>query len=663
MRFFTKMNNVQRIVWLALTGVTFSVVAEEKSGLYDMSLEELFNVEVEIASKTNESIVEAPSSVTVFDRVRIRQLGLSSVEELLQFVPGFVVSREHDGASSRISVRGRSTQASESVLVLLNGQRVNTLYTGSSTRVLPNIPLENVYRVEVIRGPGSAIYGSHAFTGVVNIITGADTNEVFLKLGTHNRKELAVNSSTVINDIHLSGFFKYRDDDGQQYGDVVDRFGHLNQTSDPFKSIDVDLNMQIDSLNINLRHSSRNNENFIAFGGIDDSINSRHHRFTSLAAKYQYQVNSDLTMMFKAGFRRDEIDEAFLVRKLGMGADQIPMIAGPNLQSELYSSDISANYKLSENNELIIGGLFEKEAFREIKATYSFNPVTLELFEEPQVIDDMSLLFIPDRERRVTGFYVQDKYTPTDDLTLFVGGRWDDYNDFGSSYNPRASIIYNLTDDTDVKVMYGKAFRAPSFVELYNYNAPTRVGNPELDAEEVETTEVALYQKFSSGKASITYFHSDFSDIIVLGRNRPDIDTNPFLARQYESSDKSLNLSGFEMDFEFLPFDGLYFMGSLTHMTKNGRGFPDTSGSVMMDYRIDGYGFNLNGLYRGKIDDFEQSSYWVWNSNFSYQFSDWEGQVGVTNIFEKHYQSFSTTIPDGIPNRGREFFAKIIWAF
>lgn len=96
--------------------------------------------------------------------------------------------------------------------------------------------------------------------------------------------------------------------------------------------------------------------------------------------------------------------------------------------------------------------------------------------------------------RTVTGFYLQDTQKFSYGLKAVVGVRNDHYSDFGSSTNPRASIVWETSWRGTFKAIYGEAFRAPSYLELYDQNNPVDAGNPDLDPEKVKTTEFVYVQ-------------------------------------------------------------------------------------------------------------------------------------------------------------------------
>jgi len=242
----------------------------------EISLEELLSTNVTVASKTVEKPEEAPSSVTVFTQTDIRNMGITSLQELLNFVPGFQTTRDvEQGRADRIVARGRGTALSESVLFLINGQRINDLYTGGASLLNRDIAVENIKQVEVIRGPGSALYGSNAFLGVVNITTVDDCNDVIADIGSIAQRRLAINySQEVKNKVTISAFLKDFSDNGYTFNNVTDVYGQTSDTRDPRQGTDMFVTLKYNNrLTIHGRHTERRLENFMVFGILSEHCN------------------------------------------------------------------------------------------------------------------------------------------------------------------------------------------------------------------------------------------------------------------------------------------------------------------------------------------------------------------------------------------------------
>jgi len=110
---------------------------------------------------------------------------------------------------------------------------------------------------------------------------------------------------------------------------------------------------------------------------------------------------------------------------------------------------------------------------------------------------------------------LQDTWDITNTLNLTLGARYDQYNDFGDALSPRAGLTWAFIKNASLKLLYGQAFRAPSFTELFTTNQPTVLGNEDLDPETIRTYEVGLSYKFNNRvTSSINYFYNDISDLI-----------------------------------------------------------------------------------------------------------------------------------------------------
>jgi iron complex outermembrane receptor protein len=160
---------------------------DEASALKQLSLTDLANVEVTTASKEPEEIWKTPAAVYVLTQDDIRRSGATSVPEVLRLVPGVEVAMVNSNVWS-VGIRGFGSSFSKSVLVLIDGRSVYTpLYAGVEWNV-QNVPLEDVDRIEVIRGPGGTIWGSNAVNGVINIITKSakDTHGTYASASSGN---------------------------------------------------------------------------------------------------------------------------------------------------------------------------------------------------------------------------------------------------------------------------------------------------------------------------------------------------------------------------------------------------------------------------------------------------------------------------------------------
>jgi len=625
-----------------------------------LTFEEIMALTSSVASKSEEGVADAPSSVIVFTHKEIETMGISSLEELLNFVPGFQTTRDiEQGTANRISARGRSSALSESVLFLLNGQRLNDLYTGGVSLLNRMIPVENIKQVEIIRGPGSALYGSNAFLGVVDIRTFDDLNSFDVKFGTENVREASANFAHEYGDVKIAGFLKAFSEEGFEYNNVTDIFGNEGETTDPAKGMDAYFTMNYKSLTLHARHMDRTLNDFLTFGALANNVNSEKTKQSSFDAKFSTEVSEDVRLEFASGYSQDQwLTQALLIPA---GIEIAPgfalsenFVGGPFLESYNFNLNVDGFFKVSKTNQLIAGASFEKSAISSVKNLMNHHPIELEPQGRVVEFADASTTFNREESRNIVGLYLQDKQTIGESISLTAGVRFDNYNDFGSSFNPRFAFIYSTPFDSKIKFMYGNAFRAPNFLELYDKNNPVDFGNPDLKAETVQTIEVAYAQSFSAFQGTVTYFNNNIKDQILLDApvDSPD---NPLGSATFTNG-ADLKTNGLEFDFRFSPAENILLAATFTHlMDADLLLMPANFASFALNVNLSPININVNGIYRDQIAIMaSQDAYFILNTALSYNFSSHvKAQFIVKNIFDEEYHTISLVFPDGVINKGR----------
>ncbi len=158
------------IAGLGSAAMASSSLAQNGQDLGSMSIEDLMKVQVTTASRSKQSLGDVPAAIFVVSKEQIRASGLKTVPEMLRLVPGVQVS-QIDGNKWQISIRGFGGRYSNKLQVLIDGRSIYTpLYSGVVWEA-NLVPVDEIERIEVIRGPGGAIWGANAINGIVNIIT------------------------------------------------------------------------------------------------------------------------------------------------------------------------------------------------------------------------------------------------------------------------------------------------------------------------------------------------------------------------------------------------------------------------------------------------------------------------------------------------------------
>lgn len=668
-----------------------SVYAED---LLDLSLHQLMELKVSVASLDEEPAYIAPSSVTVFSKQQIRQMGVKDLESLLRYVPGFHIGRAVElGQGYALSSRGRTTsQSSPDVLILLNGQRLNTEWSGGALFYNRFISLSNIKQVEIIRGPGSAIYGSNAFSGVVNLITEKDGNYVGVKGGSQAYKQAVVKTSGEHETLAWSLFAEASDTDGEVY--TMEQ-GFPVETHDPYSTFDFEGYLGISRFDAHVHHSRRTLEDFYQFGRfVNDEINEYESEQTLFNALYQYDQSEKIshTFRFEYGYsKRDGLIEAIpqaAIQNLPpslvtTGAESF--IGGPRAEEESYRYSYQGKIRINAAHTLNVGADYRNIDLKKLRnySNYDFADfVDAFVLNAPPPTGNLTYYgelqenatFGKEGQREITSLFIQDKWTISNTLFATLGLRSDDYSDFGSATTPRLSIVHSWDQKNTLKYMYGEAFRAPSRREQTAINTPAIVGNDDIKPEEISTFEIAWLHRRDRLDTSLTAYHSEIDNVIeevAIGGNDP--------RNTYQNS-KALTVSGIEAEAFWTLTSGLTLGANLTHLISDQdapQQYPDNTASVITNFQYQSLNLNLNGIYvsktESKVDDGsgglvvnEHGAYVVWNSALSYRHSkSFSGQMVIENLLDKEYRTSTSTteLTQGVLNKGRSIIAGLTYRF
>ncbi len=655
------------------------VPAASSEYLLEMSLEELFEVEVDVASKTSEPIFEASSSVTVFTRRELRAMGVDSVEALLNFVPGFVASREVVfGQGQMVAARGRTTpQTSYNILFLLDGQRLNNDRSGGALAQYHFISLHNVKRVEIIRGPGSALYGTSAFAGVVNIITVDTENQVYFGAGSPQSRDAWFNASEAGADWRVAVSGRYDRDGGETYPEPL-RPGQ-DTTRDPRVGRDLYLKARYRDWRLVFSHHQRLQEDFYISERVGDGINETEFKNNFLRLEYHWLDSEEHTLTLYGSHAWQEGREQSVTLSSaevsalpsGFTTDREPLITGGRREEREWNFGMEGRWRLHPRHELFAGLEWrrpENVKDRLLVNYHTENPADLAWGAVPGMVYAGGLIeSVPlsgEEERDIYSLYVQDKYRIHDKWTATVGARHDEYSDFGGTTSPRVSLLYLPSSRTGFKLLYGHAFRAPAIRQLTSF-----VGNPELEPEKIKTLELAWLQKYDKAQTTLTWYHSRNSDMIDT-RPRPD---GP--GRQFQNVEEALDVAGWELEAAAQPIHGLSLRAAYSHAYKteeNPRRFPRDTFSLIANYHTGPWNLNLHGYYHGHVQQpvsdgiRDLEGYWVWNTAARYQVNQRLTLFArVENVLDQDYASSikSLFFNEGLKNRGRTYRLGLEWGF
>ncbi|MCP4136953.1 MAG: TonB-dependent receptor [bacterium] len=629
-------------------------------------LEILLGTMVKVASRIEETTFDAPSSVTVFTSEEIENMGITDIYELLNYVPGFQALRDvENGQIYTLSVRGggRSTDSCKKILFLLDGQRLNESHGGGANSSYRSIPVSHIKQVEIIRGPGSALYGSNAFLGVVSIITDKTKKNIAIRTGDLGLKEMSLQYGDTINNWSFSGYVRAFSEDGQEYTNLSDGVKTTAATKDPRNGIDCHLFIAYKKLSLAISHMERNFSDFYLFNKLGNGLNKDKQTNSFIRLSFQPQITRKISLDVSTSYKRYHwLATAYLFPpQYEITTGLIPdhaVLMGPDLINYAVDSSIHANYNILPNNICSAGAGFLNTGNSYSSTDCTYNPVTWEWGGDGMLHQYTgNYSFVEEKSKNNISAFLQDKHTFTTlNINLIAGVRFDYYTDFGSTVNPRAAVIYSAPWQARIKAMYGDAFRSPALSEQYNKNNPVVVGNPDLTPEKIRTIEGAYLQRLGPTETCVTFFFNKFTDQITSVKQDSGI-------RKYQNSGET-SIYGLEFTLKAELFEALYLRGNYTAIISGTeKNTSKHSGSLTANLKIFKFNININGFYTGKIASISsQAPYVILNSSIRYFFASGISlQCTGYNLLDSSYVTPGQSLE--VPNRGRNFQGGIRYTF
>jgi len=505
---------------------------------------------VSIATGSKQTLRRAPAVATVVTAEDIAAMGATDLDQVLETVPGLHVERIAGSYVPVYIVRGIGGGGitNPQILMLQNGIPMTTAYAGDKGLSWGGLPLENIARIEIIRGPGSALYGADAFSGVINIITrtAADTNGTIVSAGggSFNTRDTSIRHGGKLGPLDVAAFLRVGSTDGQKSIITADAqtlndsraSTHVSHAPGPvnvgYDSIDGNLDLAYDKWRLRTSYKLRDNVQTGAGvnSALDPNSTSRNERITSDLSWTDPAISQDWgggVLLSYLGFKDETPRLELFPPGTRLGANFYPdgLIGGPSRYERQFRTSGYANYSGISGHKLRAGlghdlvDLYKVETYKNFLVV----PVGAPVLTGPQVDYSNIQPHIRPQKRRNNYVYVQDEWQLARDFALTAGVRHDHYSDFGGTTNPRFALVWDASLDITAKLLYGRAFRAPSFNELYGVN-PVSNGNPNLRPESIKTLEAAVtWQARRDLQVNLNAFKYDAKDLIrVLPNSVPN---------------------------------------------------------------------------------------------------------------------------------------------
>jgi len=474
------------------------------------------NEVVVTATKTEQDIEDITQSVTVITADEIQKSGATTAAEIIERTTGVEVNDYGpNGSQIGISIRGSS---STQVLVLLDGIRLNKADIGGFDMSDLAVPLEKIDRIEIVRGPASALYGADALGGVVNIITKKPTglaSTITSAGGSHGYWTLGADNADRIGNFYYDLSVNEERDGGYRINSDLDKTitgAKLGYDFSKDSSLEATVNYVEKEIGV---------PGPISF---PSPLARERDRCIDTALTYKVKFSKELEMRVSVYDNRDKV-----------------LYNDPDIPD--YSSDIST----SNGVELQTNWLAN-----------SWNLLTLGVNAKGDHIESSSA---GEHSASVMAGYVQDEISIGQPFILVLGGRYDDHSVYGGEFDPKASARYLIASTgTTFRASIGKAFVAPTLDELFYPLAYDFQGNPNLKPETSVEYEGGVEQSLGVGRVlKFTVFDRHVNDLI-------NYEQDPITGiGSYVNVDEA-RISGYEAEAKFTFFNALTWAVNYTYM-------------------------------------------------------------------------------------------------
>lgn len=533
-----------------LSGTGLAGTGDDAAGstkdLTALSPEELMKIEVLTvigASKYEQKVTEAPSSVSIITAEEIKKYGYRTVADILRSIRSFYITHDRNYSYGGVRGFGRPGDYNTRILLLVDGHRINdNIYNSALIGTEFILDVDLIDRVEVIRGPGSSLYGSNAFFAVVNVITksgrdfkgmeisGAavsfDTYTGRLSYGNKFQTGLEMLLSDSIYDSKGQRLYFREFDDPATNNGVAE-----NSDYDRYHNFFTKLSYQDFTLE-GAYVSRKKGIPTASFGALFNdprTFTVDEQRYLDL--KYEHNFPSQIDVMARVfyGYYHYHGDYIF---------DYPPITLNKDFsKGEWWGGELKFTTKLMSRHKVIVGTEYQNNV-KQHQGNYD---------EEPY------FRYLDDRRKSWNwALYLQDEFPIVKNLILNLGMRYDYYPDFEATTNPRLALIYSPFEKTTFKLLYGEAFRAPTVFELYyNDGGISTKSNPDLKPEKIKTYELVCEQYIGDHlRISADGFYYEIKDLISQQTDSAD---NLLVFRNVEE----IEAEGFELELESKWANGL----------------------------------------------------------------------------------------------------------
>lgn len=540
----------------------------QAANIYSLSLQDLMNTKVSVASRYEESVHSAPGVISVITREQIQAYQARNLGDVLNRIVGAQFLSPDVFMDQTLSMRAQSiTPYNNHILILQNGRPIRDPITGGFKATLyVGFPLNSIDKIEIIRGPGSVLYGSTAFSGVINIITRDNSKNTItggIQTGNYQQQKRYLDIDHQTDNWSLNLGFQHEQNDGPEYR-FTDYEGTLYE--DNFEKDVWGLTSEVtyQDLTANMywsyyRPYSLNGNEAWQPGFVNDHETQFVDLTYSTALSDSSQINVSYTF------------NKHIWHSKGSSFG--------NSDSSGVSNQLEAFYQahLANSLEYILGGGYE-------------------------YVEWSAGRLVPGHQQSAF-LYTQAKYQVNDDLSAIVGAQWNRIHEVKSNLSPRLGLIYQLNKKLTAKFLYSEAFRRGYPFET-SFAVVVFRGNPELEPEEIKTYEVQLIHHTPLSESSLTYYHSKMENLITRKFFSAPESQPPFYLQYLNQGEWSF--WGLEYEGQYKLLMNMSLIGNASYQQNKRDGIanaalhPSTLLKLGVDVQFDRWNASLFHVYQSK---------------------------------------------------------------
>ncbi len=464
------------------------------------------------ASKTENSLKDISASAEIITADQIKQKGAVRLRDILKFSTGMF-----NTAPDKISIRGLSGRHT---LILIDGKRLTGEVGGGLE--IDRIDISDIDRIEIIKGSGSALYGTDALGGIINVITKKSdkfsttiTPQYGAFSGDGEQKSITLSSNIPINDkltTKINGSIRDFDRLNDEAKNSIQKDGRVSTIG---FGINYELTDQ-DELGFDADYMQDEGDDFTNNSMIKYNDDNERQNYSLFWDRQNDNYNSKLRLYTSLYDKQFEVSNTAKNKLMKF------------IKAERETSVVEAqvNFLISNAHLLTVGGEFRKESFEGniLNTGHNTNSGVYKglPFQNSKIEIDYYAVFI------------QDQWQINEKLSLIGSLRYDDSDKFEDDFSPKVGLTYAILENADIglrfKTNYSHGFKTPTPADLYMENVNHSkgvavVGNPDATSEKSKTFDIALEGEYQNLFSKVSYFHTDVEDLIeqvFTGRVNPD---------------------------------------------------------------------------------------------------------------------------------------------